>query len=134
MTVPYSPYRKGTVLAPSGPVDHLHIVCSDPVYSAEHGCDVVLVVNISSVPDAGPYDGSCLLNAGEHGFVRHQSYLVYSRAVLWRCPTIIDKVGAGEYRTHDDVSDAVMQRIMAGFTASQHTSFKVLRFISRYAL
>lgn len=134
MTVPYSPYSKGTVLAPSGPVDHLHIVCSDPIYSAEHGCDVVLVVNISSVPAAGPFDSSCELDAGDHAFVRHQSYLVYSHSVLWRCPTIIDKVDSGEYRTHDDVSDAVMQKIMGGFTTSQRTPFKVLRFIQRNAL
>lgn len=134
MTAPYLPYRKGTVLTPSGPSDHLHIICSNPVYSAEHGCDVVLIVNISSVPTAGVHDNSCILNAGEHAFVRRPSYLVYSRSVLWRCPTIIDKVDSGEYRTHDNVSDAVMQKIMAGFRASQHTAFKVLRFIDRNGL
>lgn len=134
MTTAYTPYQKGTVLAPSGPVDHLHIVCSDPVYSAEHGCEVVLIVNISSVPESGPYDDSCVLQAGEHDFVRHTSYLVYSRSVLWRCPTIIDKVESGEYRQRADVSDDVMLRVMDGFTASDHTSFKVLRFIERNGL
>ena len=131
MTLAYAPYRKGTVLAPSGPVDHLHIVCTNPIYSAEHGCDVILIVNISSVPTSGTYDSACSLNAGEHPFIRHHSYMVYSHAVLWRCPTLINKVGSGEYRTHVDVSEAVMQKIMSGFNASLHTPFKVLRFIER---
>ena len=134
MTAPHSPYRKGTVLAPSGPVDHLHIVCSDPIYSAEHGCEVVLVVNVSSVPATGPYDNSCILDAGEHVFIRHESYLVYSRADLWRCPTISDKVDSGEYRTHDDVSDSVIQKVMDGFMRSERTPFKVIRFIERNSL
>lgn len=134
MNTPYLPYRKGTVLAPSGPVDHLHIICSDPIYSAEHGCDVVLVVNISSVPTAGPYDNSCVLRPGDHPFVRHQSYLVYSRAVLWRCPAITDKVGSGEYRTHEDLSESVMLRVIEGFNSSLHTAFKIVRFVQRHAL
>lgn len=128
----YTPYEKGTVLAPSGAVEHLHIVCANPIYSVEHGCDVVLVVNVSSIPAAGQYDNSCILTAGEHDFIRHRSYLVYRRAVLWRCPTLSDKVAAGEYRLHDDATHGVMQRVISGFNASEHTSFKILRFIAKY--
>lgn len=131
MTEQYTPYRKGTILAQSGSADHLHIVCSDPIYSPEHGCDVVLIVNVSSVPSVGRFDDSCVLDVGDHVFIRHPSYLVYSRSVLWRCPTLMNKVDSGEYRVHADVDEPVMQRIVAGFSASEQTPFKIFRFVQK---
>lgn len=127
----YTPYRKGTVLAPSGPSEHLHIICCDPLYNAEMGCECVLVVNISSVPSHGVYDKSCTLNVGDHDFIRHQSYLLYRLSVLWRVPPLSNKVDSGEYRIRSDVSDALLTQVINGFSQSEQTPFKILRFIEK---
>ena len=58
----YQPYRKGTVLAPTGPCNHLHVICNDPVYYPVNDCYCVLVVNISSIKDGVPHDPSCVLD------------------------------------------------------------------------
>lgn len=130
----YIPYKKGTVLAPSGPSKHLHIICSDPIFNVEMGCECVLVVNISSVPKSGIYDNVCVLDAGEHGFIRHASYLVYKLSVLWRVPTLSNKVDSGEYQVECDVTDELISKVMKGFELSDHTPFKILRFIKRNEL
>ncbi|MEG2692081.1 MAG: hypothetical protein RR987_16560 [Hafnia sp.] len=131
MNNPYTPYRKGTVLAPSGPTDHLHIICCDPLYNAEMGCDCVLVINISSIPDVGSYDDACVLQEGDHDFIHHGSYLYYRKSVLWRVPTLSNKVDSGEYRVHADVNDELMRRVIAGFLVSDFTPFKIVRFVEK---
>lgn len=60
----FQPYKKGTVLALSGRIDHLHVICNDPVHYPIDGCDCVLAVNISSVKLGVPYDATCILRAG----------------------------------------------------------------------
>lgn len=72
---------------PSGK-DHLHIICSDPIYHPVKGCDCVLIVNITSVPHSGYYDSSCVFGIGDHDFIRHRSYAYYAMSVLWRAPLI----------------------------------------------
>ncbi len=134
MTEAYNPYRKGTVLAPSGPHNHLHIICSDPIYNKEFGCDCVLVVNICSVPTSGKHDSACVLQAGEHSFIKHPSYLLYRLSVLWRVPVLCNKVDSGEYITYDDINEATFKKIIQGFSVSDFTPFKVVRFMEKNKL
>lgn len=130
----YTPYRKGTLLVPSGPSNHLHIICTDPIYSAVKGCDVVLVVNISSVPSVGYFDRTCILDVGDHGFIKHPSYLVYSKSVLWRCPTISNKVDIGEYIPRSDIDNHILLKVIQGFNLSDHTPFSILQFLKRNSI
>lgn len=129
----YQPYRRGTLLVPSGK-DHLHIVCSDPVYHPIKGCDCVLIVNITSVPKISYFDNSCILDIGDHKFIRHKSYAYYELAVRWKVPVLTNKVISKEYVPHDDLTDSVMIRVMQGFSNSKHTSFEIKRFIKKNTL
>jgi hypothetical protein len=81
MTEPYIPMKKGTVLMPTGPVDHLHFICSDPVYYPAKVKECVLIVNISSIDDGSDYDQTCILNAEEHPFIKHPSYIYRTYAL-----------------------------------------------------
>ncbi|PLR40483.1 hypothetical protein CYR32_01700 [Chimaeribacter coloradensis] len=124
----YSPYRKGTILAPVGGTNHLHIICNDPAYDAVNGCECVLVVNITTVYPNAPHDPACILHAGDHPFVKHDSYVYYADAIIWKIPNVVARKQSGELIQHADMDDRVFQRVLAGFETSDFTSGKVLKF------
>ncbi|MCT9837521.1 hypothetical protein N3K61_24580, partial [Escherichia coli] len=84
------------MLAPTGPCNHLHVICNDPVYYPVNDCYCVLVVNISSIKDGVPHDPSCVLNSGDHRFIKHPSYVVYAEAIIWRVDNMVRKQRSGE--------------------------------------
>lgn len=124
----FQPYRKGTVLAPSGPTNHLHVVCNDPVYYPINDCYCILVVNISSIKPSVPHDPACTLQVGDHEFIKHPSYVVYAEAVIWRVDNVAKKHKSGEIVPHKDMSEATFARILAGFDVSEQVSSKNLKF------
>lgn len=125
----YQPYRKGTVLALSGSVDHLHVICNDPAYSHIESCDCVLAVNISSVKAGVPYDPTCIIKIGDHPFIRHNSYVVYERAVIWKVENIDKKVAEGSIKPQDaNIDDDAFKRILDGFDISDEVEPKIRRF------
>lgn len=68
----------------SGPCNHLHVICNNPVYYPVNDCYCILVVNVSSIKPGVPHDGACVLQPGDHRFIQHPSYIVYAEAVIWR--------------------------------------------------
>ena len=135
MTQQYAPYRKGTVLAPVGGSDHLHIICNDPVHYPIHGCDCVLVVNISSVyPPPAYSDPACILHAGEHPFVFHDwgGYADHrTRGRRWR---FLSREQSGELTPHADMEEFILQRVLDGFETSDFTNPKILKFYRAYCI
>lgn len=128
----FFPYRRGTILAPSGLTDHLHIICNDPVYNHEFGCDGVLVVNVSSIKPGIQYDTACTLERGDHPFIQHPSYIAYRFSVVWRVPQISMRVEQGAYSTHDDFSEVHFSRILSGFEQSLFVSHKIMRYYQKH--
>lgn len=128
----FKPYRKGTILAPSGRAEHLHIICNDPVFYPINDCFCVLAVNISSLKDGVPHDPTCILQRGDHDFIKHDSYVVYERAVIWRVDNIIRKYDNGEIRARQDISEHVFNKILLGFEISDETEPRTLKFCKSY--
>ncbi|MGM0832251.1 MAG: hypothetical protein ACQEUK_05385 [Pseudomonadota bacterium] len=128
----YCPFRKGTLLILSGPVNHLHIIMNDPVYYPERDYYGVLLVNISSVRPGRRYDRTCLIEAGEHPFIRHQSYVVYGDAVVKSADDISQFVSTGEFSARDPVDEINYQRVLEGFDRSPKVAPKIKRFIRNY--
>lgn len=132
MTI-YSPYRKGTVLAPVGGSNHLHVICNDPVHYPINGCDCVLVVNITTVyPPPAMYDPACILHNGEHPFITHDSYVFYADAIIWKVPNVISRQQSGELIPKPDMDEAIFQRIISGFEASDFTLPRIKKFVRTY--
>lgn len=127
-------FRKGTLLILSGPVEHLHIVMNDPVYSHEHGWDGVLAVNISSIKHGIYHDPSCIVQPGEHPFVNRDSWVVYKEAVVMQCDRLDYKLASGEIRGHQTVTDELFANVRAGFDVSKMVPQKIKRFIRNHAL
>lgn len=129
-----SVFKKGTLLIPTGPVKHLHIVMNDPVFFPELGYVAVLVVNISSIKSGQSYDESCILQPGLHPFITCDSYVYYKDAAILRVPRILERMQLGEISQHASVSESVFTEILAGFDKSKHVKQKIKRFIRKYIL
>jgi len=128
----YEPTKKGTILVPTGSADHLHFICCDPVYYPNLGRDCVLAVNISSINDGTQYDNSCILNVGDHPFIKHPRYVYYRKADIFGSDSISRNIAEGNFRIHDPCSDQVFNKILQGFESSEELRFKIKRFYECY--
>lgn len=124
--------RKGTILIPTGPVKHLHFVCSDPVFYPSLVKNCVLVVNISSIEEGLDYDPTCVLDTGEHPFVRHPSYVYYRKAEIYGADNIARNVADGTFSAHEPCTDGTFKRILDGFDISDDVRPKVHSFFEKY--
>lgn len=126
------PYRKGSVLITSGPCKHLHVICNDPVHHPALGCYTVLAVNITSVNSALEYDASCVLQAGEHPFITHESYVYYKKADLFSADRMEQAINDGAYQVDHDFTDATFVKILKGFEISPEIPYKIQRFYEKH--
>lgn len=122
--------RRATLLIPSGPAHdperkHLHIVLTDPVDGQ------VQVVSVSSIPPNNLYDSSCTLFAGEHPFVKHDSWVVYRFARLVEAQLLERKVADGEFIAKPVLDTKVYQFIVDGLLESPQASPKMKQFLRR---
>ena len=106
---------------PSGPDQHLFIVCND---TCRLGLN--LLVNISSFYDG--CDSTCVLDRGDHPFVKHLSYVFYARAIISHADKIQRGIGSGILTPQPDMIDEVFQRVEAGITGSPDTPGKIIKY------
>lgn len=113
------------MLVPSGPTDHLFIVCND---TCKLGAN--LFVNISSVVD--PCDTTCVLDVGDHPFIRHPSFVFYARAVVISVESLQRGFEQSRITPQDDLAEEVFQRVVDGITVSPDTPAKVVRYYTQF--
>lgn len=128
MTELFIPMKKGTILMPTYPSEHLHFICSDSVFYPRSAKECVLIVNISSIVDGLHYDQTCLLNVGDHPFISHASYIFYKKAVIFGTNEISQGVAQGDFSIHAPCSDDIFNRILDGFGNSDEVSGKIRKF------
>jgi len=119
----YSPYRKGTLLIPTGGTKHLFIIVTD---RCDEGCH--LLVNLSTVK-GGFHDQTCILEPGCHRFISEKSYAVYRLAEIQPATRLSKMVDGWVYSTHDDASEDLANQIMAGVCVSPHTPRRIKNYI-----
>lgn len=112
----YTPYRTGTLLIPSGPSNHLYVILTDANAAEEH-----LLASITSVPEVGFYDPTCILTIGDHPFLKHESYVFYRKADVQRATRIARLVNKNFYIPREDMAEEITQRILDGILASDFT-------------
>lgn len=87
---------------------HLWIVASCPELDAN---DQALIVNVTSW--ASYADPACVLNIGDHPFIRHKSWIRYDRARLVPVPFLVRHIDMNE-----PLTDVVLRRVLAGAATS----------------
>ncbi len=132
----FVPFKRATLLIPSGPANvpdrkHLFVLLTDPIEAPDFNEKQVLLVNIASVPNGLPYDSTCILQPGEHRFIKHESYVYYAKARIESANALLRGIKSGQLMAHEIMDEAVVKRICDGLQQSPHTTPRILRF---YAL
>lgn len=131
----FLPLKRATLLIPSGPQGdqerkHLFILITDP-HDDEAGTKSVLMVSLSTVKAGIPHDPTCVLYAGDHPFVKHDSYVVYQKARLEDADKVLRGVKNGQLVPHDPMDSAVFARVCKGLEESRLTPAKLLAFYQK---
>lgn len=102
---------KGDAFQASGPnvdVAHLWIVISDP----NEGGNVVCV-NFTSLSE-DEVDESCILDPGDHPFIKRRTVVKYGLANWWAADKIAAAIASGQFSAHPPVRPEILQRIREG--------------------
>ncbi|EQD77028.1 hypothetical protein B1B_01297 [mine drainage metagenome] len=119
-----NPVRCATVLYTSGTAadpdrKHLFVLLTDPSGPAQH----VLMAPVCSVdPDPKAFrDDTCLLAAGDHPFIKHDSYIAYAKCRVVAASDLVKHTESGYVIEKKPASDALVARIVAGLRKSKFT-------------
>ena len=128
----FEPREGATVYGIAGYTNHLIILCTKPTFWAKIGCKAVLSVNISSWRDhAKSSDPACILDVGDHSFIKHKSFVYYEGAVPLKVQHLLQKVKDGDLIPYEDLAPEVLNRVMRGFYDSERTPKFVLNFLKQ---
>jgi hypothetical protein len=123
MAVAWLPYAGSAFLKPSGNKNHLFIVVDTPMKFEGYGPhDCVVIVSVTTLRNIPSDDLACLLNAGEHPFVRHPSYVAYVQAEVVTVPHLQGLLSTGVCSIQPDLSAEVLARVRAGLHLSKRIS------------
>lgn len=119
----YVPYRKGTLLIPTGGTKHLFVIVTDRCLAGHH-----LIVNLTTVRSQN-IDTTCVVEAGCHRFIVDRSYAVYRLADIQSAAKLSRMVDGWVYSTHDDASEELSDIILNGVCKSRHTPKRIRNYL-----
>lgn len=99
----------------TGEVPHLWVILWGPAGPAQAFLSVYLTTL------RGHSDRSCVLAAGEHPFIQHDTAVAYGAVQRWTKEKLDELVAQGIARHRQPVSAQVLERLRAGFFASART-------------
>lgn len=127
--------RGSTLLIPSGPrPDQLHLfaLLLDPVAVDGYGSrPQVLLASICSIKAGVPYDDACVLRAGDHPFIEHDSYVEYRFARLDPAEDVESRVKQGVFVQKEDCSAVLIRQIIVGALASRRINREYKALLNR---
>lgn len=110
-----------TLLIPSGPVgEHLFVIVFGPEVLADYGSAGQFVsVSVTTLRPDIHHDPACILRAGDHPFIRHDSYITYRDARIDTGEHLAKQVENGVCQPHQPCEPQVLARIIAGVCQSK---------------
>lgn len=108
-------FRQGTVMKFVGGSDHLHIIMNDPAPCPIKACDCIVMAALTTYREGMPHDPSCILDVGDHPFIRHASYVSYLDARVFNATRVQHGVDAGDFQPHDIIPIHAFRRVRDGF-------------------
>lgn len=91
-------------------------------------------MNISSVKEDLAYDCTCVLHAGAHPFVVHDSYVVYAKAVVWKLESIEKRIENGEVVPQSNLAEPYISNVISGFFKSPFVVRRILKFCQQHCV
>ena len=119
----YLPGRGDCILIPFNEVKHLFFVLNSPCKDG-----LCLLTMLTSRKANRFSDDACLFLGGEHGFIKHSSYVVYSLANFSKASHIANMVDKGLYQVVDPATPEVLARVIAGLFESDETKQAMVNY------
>ena len=101
--------------ARGGLPSHLWIVLSDPALDP----DQVVIVNVTTWKEY--HDQTCILDAGDHPFLKHRSCVNYPEARLPEASQLRELIDTGLLSPHQSLDPNVLERVSRGALESDRT-------------
>jgi hypothetical protein len=106
----------------TGDIPHLWVLLWGPAGPA----DAFLAVHLSTWREGR--DRSCLIQAGEHPFVQHETYVVYNNTKRFTAAVLQGAITARQAMPRAPVSPPLLDRLRVGFFASPFTPHAMTAF------
>lgn len=109
------------LLVPSGPAEfkHLFVLALGPKQLDGHGGQPnVVMVSVTSIKPDFPYDPACVIRAGEHPFITHDSYVYYRDPRVESVAHVQAMVDKAVWQGKESCSPELLERIRVGLLAS----------------
>jgi hypothetical protein len=129
----FVPYRRATLLVPSGPAHdpdqkHLFIVLTDPARVLDYDEKHSLLVGVSTIYQGIAHDPACELFSGDHAFIRHKSYVYYAEARIEASQKLVDGVRRGVLSPKGMLAEDIFARVCHGLSQSRFSPPRILAF------
>lgn len=98
----------------SGPSEHLFIIVTDVCSGGSH-----LLLSLCSIRNNRHHDPACVLSVDDHEFIKHPSYVDYSKPEQRPATLISQRIATGAYIEKPPVSTSVLHRICEGVEVSE---------------
>ncbi len=108
---------------------HLTIVMA---YCSES--ERIAIASVTSDRGTRSTDSSCLLNPGDHRFIRHPSFVSYTNAEILNIDQIRRGLSTGILSLDLTLADSIIHRVITGALESKNTPRGVKRFVEEKGL
>ncbi|HPO14636.1 MAG TPA: hypothetical protein PLI09_14430 [Candidatus Hydrogenedentes bacterium] len=108
-------------------IPHLHVI----VFVVEVAQEA-LVVSVTSYNEEK--DPTCILNVGDHPFIKHKSCISYRHATVTSYAVLNGLINTGKFVVHQSMPLPVMERIINGLCTSGEVVNKVRKWVKKYRL
>lgn len=107
-------------LIPSGGKNHLFTIVLGPELLDGYGQnEQVVLVSVTTIKPDAPYDPACVLRAGDHPFITHDSYVLYRKPEIRTVQEVDRMIETMGWQPREACTPEVYRRIMAGLHASK---------------
>jgi hypothetical protein len=100
----------------AGPKFHLFFIISEEDDDGMH-----IVVNVTSIDATISYDKTCVLNAGDHEFITHSSYIAYELATEMHKNRIDGNIAKKIFQQKKAATAELISKICEGLKTSPFT-------------
>lgn len=126
----FIPLPRATVLIVSGPPSdpnkkHLFVLLTQGLGEG----DLLLMVSICSIVPNTHYDDACILNVGDHPFIKHPSYVRYDAARRLESKKIVATVAEGKMIPMTPVTPELYKQICDGLLTSLYAAPEIKSFL-----
>lgn len=115
------------ILIPTGNgKSHLFFVLNDPLPDPPKQ---VLLISISTYHGRTQEDSTCLLNDGDHEFIKHESYVEYSIGRIATLESVERNIATNYFSKKEPLSEDILQKIIDGIYESKRVKPFIKEFL-----